>query len=296
MKTPQLPAPKLSQALGIPNEIWLKREDEHHFGSHKGRSIPLIIAERHRSGTGSFVISSSGNAALAAARAVKAHNKNKPGDQIRLQIFIGPKISPRKQELIEAENDPLIAVASVKNPKQSAKQFTDKEKAILLRQSTEPLALSGYHELADELAKIENLAAVFVPTSSGTTAQGLSEGFALRHLNPQIHIVQTTACHPIVDIINPQTADSNAAENSLADAIVDKIAYRKKAVAETVKNSRGNGWIATNEEILQAMNLMKAAVGLNISPNSALSVAGLTKAILADWKWSGPVACLITGA
>lgn len=295
MKTPQLPAPKLSEALGITNETWLKREDEHHFGSHKGRSIPLMIATHQRAGVGHFVISSSGNAALAAARAVRAHNKNKPNDQIRLQIFIGLGISPHKQELIAAETDPLITIVQVKNPKQSAQQFAAKESAMLLRQSTEPLALLGYHELAEELAKIENLAAVFVPTSSGTTAQGLAEGFAKLHLNPQIHIVQTTACHPMVDVIDPKATNADMVESSLADAIVDKIAYRKQAVAEAIKNSRGTGWVATNEEITQAMNLMKAAVGLNISPNSALSVAGLTKAVQNGWQWSGPVVCLITG-
>lgn len=296
MKTPQLPAPRLSEALGIGSEVWLKREDEHHFGSHKGRSIPLMIAEHHRSGAGSFVISSSGNAALAAARAVAAHNKNQPNDQIHLQIFIGPGIAARKRKLIEAENDPLIAIAQVKNPRQSARQFAAKEGAALLRQSTEPVALLGYHELADELARIENLAAVFVPTSSGTTAQGLAEGFARLHLNPQIHIVQTTACHPIADAIDPRSARAAAVEDSLADAIVDKIAYRKRAVAKAIKNSRGAGWIATNEEIAAAINLVKTAAGLEISPNSALSVAGLAKAVRNGWRWDGPVACLITGA
>lgn len=295
MKTPQLPVPKLAHALGLPNEVWFKREDEHHYGSHKGRSIPLMIAEHHRAGVASFVISSSGNAALAAARAVRAHNKNKSSDRIQLHIFIGPKISSQKQELIAAETDPLIAIQQVPNPKQSAKQFAAQEEAMLLRQSTEPLALLGYHDLAEELARIENLAAVFVPTSSGTTAEGLAEGFAKLNLNPQIHIVQTTSCHPLVDAVNPGAAASSNAEQSLADAIVDKVAYRKKAVADVIKNSHGMGWIATNEEITKAISLVRTTTDLTISPNSALAVAGLTQAIANGWQWIGPVVCLITG-
>ncbi|MBI5729320.1 MAG: PLP-dependent lyase/thiolase, partial [Candidatus Magasanikbacteria bacterium] len=228
MKTPQMPAPKLAEALGLTNEVWLKREDEHHFGSHKGRSLPLMIAEHHRAGAREFVISSSGNAALAAARAVRSHNKNKPADPVSLQIFIGPGIAPHKQELVVAEGNPAITIVQVNNPKQTAQQFATTKKAVLLRQSTEPLALLGYHELAEELAKIGNLAAVFVPTSSGTTAQGLAESFAKLNLNPQIHIVQTTACHPIVEYIMAQSTEKQGdrhvapllamTEKSLADA------------------------------------------------------------------------------
>ncbi|MBI5728853.1 MAG: hypothetical protein HY983_01225, partial [Candidatus Magasanikbacteria bacterium] len=124
--------------------------------------------------------------------------------------------------------------------------------------------------------------------------------------NPQIHIVQTTACHPIVEYIMAQSTEKQGdrhvapllamTEKSLADAIVDKIAYRKQAVADAVKNSQGNGWIATNDEIIEAIKQIKMAVGFTISPNSALSVVGLTKAVKNGWQWGGPVVCLITGA
>lgn len=306
MKTPQLPIPKLTTMLGVTSEVWLKREDQHHYGSHKGRSIPLMISEHHQEGRNNFVISSSGNAALAAARAVKAHNKNKPSDLIRLQIFLGPSITPQKHESIIAETTDMIVAAQVPNPKKTAQQFATTEKATLLRQSTEPRALLGYHELAQELSKIENLAAVFVPTSSGTTALGLAQGFAKLNLHPQIHIVQTTACHPIVEYIMTQAPDKQGGRNvapllamtqkSLADAIVDKIAYRKSSVAEVIKNSHGNGWIATNNEITEAIKLIKTTADITISPNSALSVAGLAKAIKNGWQWTAPVVCLITGA
>ena len=68
MKTPQAPILKLSSALGITTEVWFKREDKHKYGSQKGRSIPLLIHEQYDLGKTHFVISSSGNAALAAVR------------------------------------------------------------------------------------------------------------------------------------------------------------------------------------------------------------------------------------
>ena len=42
MKTPQFPYSKLAQSIGV-SEVYLKREDLDHYGSHKGRSIPVMI-------------------------------------------------------------------------------------------------------------------------------------------------------------------------------------------------------------------------------------------------------------
>ena len=46
-----------------------------------------------------------------------------------------------------------------------------------LRQSTDDLALIGYHALAEELLEISDISAVFIGTSSGTTAEALANYF-----------------------------------------------------------------------------------------------------------------------
>ncbi len=332
MKTPQIPIPKLAAALNISNEVWLKREDKHKYGSHKGRSIPLMIDAAYEAGKTHFAISSSGNAALAAARAVNSYNRNNKGDKISLTILVGQHITDEKLENIKKEMiSDHITLQQVNNPKQQAIQMENSDKAVNLRQSTNDIALIGYEDLASELAKIEGLSAVFVPTSSGTTAQGLYEGFQKRGVNPEIHIVQTTSCHPIVDTLTGahrtatppnlplvrggsntspspllrkeggtvSTAHRNGVqgelEQSLATAIVDKVAHRKEKVVEAIQNSHGNGWIATNEDILKAIELVKQTSDLAISPNAALSVVGLMQAVKKGKTWSGPVVCLVTG-
>ena len=70
MITPQEPFPALAKAVGL-TDIYLKREDLHTYGSHKGRSIPVMIDHYLKEGSKNFAISSSGNAALAAALYVK---------------------------------------------------------------------------------------------------------------------------------------------------------------------------------------------------------------------------------
>lgn len=303
MKTPQLPVPSLANALGLTTELWLKREDLHKSGSHKGRSIPLMIKEYTRAGKRDFAISSSGNAALAAIIDAEHHNKNKPHDPVKLTIYIGEHIDPTKEERLRqtihvAEN---ITIIKTENPKQAAFQHGQKG-AVLLRQSTDDLALRGYTELAEELSKIPNLSAIFIPSSSGTTAQGLFEGF--KHLSsihvPQINVVQTPNCHPLVsaiwNMLNVPFAIPKIEGPSLASSIIDVVAHRAGAVALSVSESGGTGWIITNNEIIAAQELVKKTTDIDISATSALGIAALQQALLRGFKLPGAVVCLITGA
>lgn len=306
MITPQNVEPRLAEALGLSAQLYLKREDLHPYGSHKGRSIPLMIEKYVKAGRRDFVISSSGNAALAAAYCVQNYNCHSgPGAGIqspplKLKIFVGEKIDGGKMKMLADLADKNIEFRQVKNPRQSAFAADKAGHGQLLRQSSDGSALNGYDGLARELAKIKNLSAVFIPTSSGTTAQALHHSFRDLGVNPQIHIVQTSVCHPIAAAVEnnkrlPLPETEHKDETSLAGAIVDKIARRKEKVLRAIKNSHGNGWIANNAEIAQAMKQVKKYCDFDVSANSALSVAGLAQALASGWEFDGPVACLITG-
>lgn len=297
MQTPQKIQKKLAKAIGLAVPLYFKREDLHPLGSHKGRSIPIMINEYRRSGWKNFCISSSGNAALAAAMHVKKINQ-KLKQKIGLQIFVGKNIDDEKLTILRRfANDNNILLTQTDNPKQQAFQLDANNEAKNLRQSTDDIALTGYVSLANELAKIKNLSAVFIPTSSGTAAQGLYEGFKKMKVNLEIHIVQTVACHPIAGAVMLEAVTSPlSAAKSIASAVVDKVAHRKSEVAEAVKKSQGAGWVPDDEEIKSAIKLVKINSGISISANSALSVAGLIQAVKHNWIFNGPVACLITGA
>lgn len=294
MKTKQQPMPSLATALGI-GEVYFKREDLHPYGSHKGRAIPLMMKHYIKTeGIRSFCISSSGNAALAAAITTQKHNQNNPDLPISLTIFVGHHIDPQKKEKLASYVDgSTITLSEVDRPKQAAFLLDKEGKAKLLRQSTDDIALRGYTELAQELAKIPHLAAVFVPSSSGTTAQGIAEAFITMGKDTEVHLVQTSTCHPLADAFVEKT--DLPKEQSIAGAIVDNVAHRKTAVAEVVKKTHGSAWIATNLNIVNALNRVEQNTEMTISANSALSVAGLMMAIAAGKTWNGPVACLICG-
>jgi threonine dehydratase len=295
MKTPQVVATTLAKNIGIKNDLYLKREDLHPYGSHKGRSIPIMIKNYVKNGVRQFVVSSSGNAALAAIHTVEQYNKNNPDKEIALTIFVGTHIEPGKlQKLKNAIATPnTIDIQQVDNPKQRAFQQEKEGLGKNLRQSTDDMALEGYTQLAEELNKIDSLSAIFIPTSSGTTAQALGAWFAVHNTQVQIHIVQSASVHPIAANFD---TNFHAAENSVANAIVDTIAHRSTTLSEIIRHSRGSGWVVSDDAIRQAIMMTTTAEDIVLSPNSALAVAGLIRAKEKGWQWPGPLVCLITGA
>lgn len=288
MITPNQEVPQLAKELGISGKLYFKREDLHPYGSHKGRSIPYMIEAYARGGVNKFAISSSGNAALAAALYINEYNQKFAESQLSLQIFVGENINDNKLQVLKAQSstNPQISITQTETPKQEVHKLNKKGEAKALRQSNDDLALIGYKELADELSSIQNLASIFVPTSSGTTAQALTENLP----GVQIHIAQTSACHPIVELFDPRGRTVKS-EHSMADAIVDQVALRKDKLLPKL----ADGWIVSDEEIEKAIKLTKQTIGLDISPNSALSVAALTQALANGWQPLGTIVCLITG-
>ena len=303
MITPLINAEALAKELGVP-QLYIKREDLHPYGSHKGRSIPVMIEKYANEGCKNFVISSSGNAALAAALYVKEYNLKNPQNKLHLKIYVGYKIDREKlARLLQVTNLPLskriknfflhvkheIKIRQTLNPRQSAFLLEKSGRGKNLRQSLDDNALLGYENLAKELASINNLSAIFIPTSSGTAAQGLFEGFKKLNLKPKIYPVQTAACHPFANT----EIDS---EPALAKAIVDKIARRKPKIKELLEDTGGKTLVIKNSELLEAEKIYHSYFP-NEKPsyNSLLSLAGLRQELQNGAVFSGPIVCLFTG-
>lgn len=300
MITPQTAHPELAQAIGV-QTLYLKREDLHPYGSHKGRSIPKMIYNYVRDGINTFVVSSSGNAALAAMMTVRDYNAS-ADKLVTIDVFVGNNIPQHKLQRLYDVMSGGVTIHQVDRPKQQAFQAAKAEDCVNLRQSTDDAALFGYHELAIELSQIEDLSAIFIPTSSGTTAQGIGEWFDESEFEPQIHIAQTTSCHPIADAVSSSPMRGGQVgsslppeETSIAKAIVDKVAHRKTRVVEIINEYQGSGWILTNDEINEAIQLVKEHTDIDISPNSALSIAAAKKAAASGFVFDGAVVCLVCG-
>ena len=315
--TPTEEYPKLAEALvsadnsvahaGAPFRLFFKREDLHPLGSHKGRSIPHMIDVGIADGIRHFAISSSGNAALAAALYVQQLNEKHSNDSadssqfanpINLEIYVGKNIATSKLTKLQSFQNEYIRVSIHERPLQTLFARIQDPSIRGLRQSSDDIALVGYQSLAQELSPIPNLSAVFIGSSSGTTAQALAHYFAHHKATNtpagvEVHIVQTSSCHPISEAFSDTVEETS--EVSIADAIVDKTALRKDALTALITKTGGSGWIVDNASIRAAQDLTKKYTGLSISTNSALSVAGVMNALYTGKKWTGSVVCIIAG-
>lgn len=288
MITPHEYHQRLAQTIGV-SDLYFKREDLHPYCSHKGRSIPLMIHLYCEKGDREFAISSSGNAALAAALYVKELNVK--AKYLQLDIFVGNNVARHKLEKLKDLADEHVRILIKERPLQALTQAIQEGKRSL-RQSTDDTALIGYESLAKELSEIKNVGAVFIGASSGTTAQALSEYFLKNKLPIQVHIIQTSSCHPIADAFETVGIPD---EKSIADAIVDQTAYRKDKLVRLIRKTGGRGWLATNENILAARDLALKHTGLEISTNSALSIVGAMQAAYLGYEIKGAIVCMICG-
>lgn len=287
--TPTEKYPELAKAIGF-NELYFKREDLHPYGSHKGRSIPPMIDHYVAKDDQKFAMTGSGNASLAAA--LHVHKLNEKSDKpIDLEIYTGNHISPKKLEKLKKIEDEHIRIFGKERPLQALTEAT-KNGFRSLRQSTDDEALVGYESLAEELTSIKNIGAVFIGTSSGTTARALAAYFNKKKLPIQVHIIQTSSCHPMVDEFEAVDAPN---ERSIADAIVDQTAIRKPKLIPLIEKTGGRGWCATNADIESAIELTKKHTDLDISTNSALSVVGAMQAAYTGYEIEGAVVCMICG-
>ena len=293
MITPIEHYPHLAKVIGL-KDLYFKREDLHIYGSHKGRSIPHMIDHYYKSGDKDFAISSSGNAALAAILHINKINKEST-ESVNLDIFVGNHIAINKlNKLKDLENiNPgnNIRILTKERPLQALAQAIESGRRSL-RQSTDDEALIGYETLGEELAKEKDIGAVIIGTSSGTTAQALAEYFLKNKLSIQVHIVQTSSCHPLASEF--ETFDGRE-EKSIADAIVDQTAQRKSKLIPLIEKTGGHGWIASNEDIDVALELVQKHTGLTISKNSALSVVGAMQIAYRNWEIQGTTICMICG-
>src|ERR1700722_13263607 len=90
--------PEIAEKIGVPS-LYLKREDMHPSGSHKGRSIPSMIDAYIIQGFKKFSISSSGNAAIAAGQHIQKLNSSQ-SEKISLDIYIGKHIPEEKKDIL----------------------------------------------------------------------------------------------------------------------------------------------------------------------------------------------------
>lgn len=266
--------------------LYLKREDLNPTGSVKDRGLAFQISAAIQAGHTSFVISSSGNAAISAAR--YCHQA-----KCSLTVFISPKTDPGKLNELKKYTD---KIETHYRPIWAAQQAAKQSGLFNLRSSRDEHGSIGYQTIAFELLQQLKtpIAALFLPVSSGTTLVGVAQGFKLSNQPlPQIHIVQTSAVNSLAQVYDQ---DFTPSSTSLAGGIVARFTPHKAAIHDLIKQTSGHGWIISDEEILAAHQQLSSS-GITTGYESAAAVAAYQKALKSDWNFpQGNTVCLMTGS
>lgn len=234
--------------------IYFKREDLNLTGSAKDRAIKHQVANLVAQHYQSAVISSTGNAAISAQYFCQQNH-------LPLTIFLPPQTTPGKKEKLDN-----FTISS--RPISAAIKFAKSNHAYLLRQSTDPVALTGYAEISQEIiSDLPTVTSVFFPVGSGTTLLGVSQNLPS---SVKIFAVQSAYNCPLSRYFQmdyqPETINPTP-------ALTAKYLPLKSQIIHTLQQHQGKGLIVPSSAITSAKDWLTHHQ-INCSPEGALALAG----------------------
>jgi len=240
-------------------EVYLKREDNNLTGSTKDRAITLQVDKLISLGFKTAIISSTGNAAISAD--YYCFQKNIP-----LTVFVSPKVNPQKLLLITHSK-----IITTDKPISSAFKESKNNQSYFLRQSTDPVALTGYSNIASELLEqLPKITSLFIPVGSGTTLLGISQKLPT---NVKIFAIQPASHCPISSLFDQQY---QAESSTITDALSAKLLPLKHKIVTAINISNGSGIVVQNNDVAQIHHTLTNS-GIITSPEGALALAGYYK-------------------
>lgn len=267
--TPAVEAPEIAAAVGLARLV-LKREDANPTGSHKARGLAFQVSalRAERPDLAWLTISSSGNAAIAAAAYARAGG-------LKLAAFVAPDTPADKL----CRLDQLGARVFRSNHALSLAQALAEQRGIPnLRPSTDPLAVEGFQSIGWEIAEVVTpVDALFTFVSSGTSFVAIGRAFARadevtsRPWQPQLHAVQGTGAHPIAGEFDPRELPDTRGR------LGDRGARKTRRVGEAKRRIRatgGSGWVITDAEADAAAGvLMNHDIDTSLEGAASLAAA-----------------------
>jgi threonine synthase len=254
-------APALALLSGV-GDLLLKREDFNPSGSHKDRGLLYQVARHAPRGGETFVLSSSGNAAISAAAACACTRS-------RLLAFVSPRTAAQKMARLLASEAVVIACPKPINfARYAARVFglTD------LRGTKDPVASIGYRSIAGELSEQAPRAdALFTFSSSGISINGIADGFVALGRGPALWAVQSGECLGIVRALRPDTpSDPESPAGRLgvrnppgADALAERLV------------ATGGGALAVSTDQVRLWQRRLEDAGIETSAEGAAVLAGI---------------------
>lgn len=288
--TPLIYAPNLSGQLGV--ELYVKYEGLNPTGSFKDRGMVMAVAKAVEEGSTTIMCASTGNtSAAAAAYAARCG--------LRCIVLIpSGNIALGKLAQAIAYGAEVIAIdGNFDEALNIVREITANE-PITLVNSVNPYRIEGQKsaafEVCDALGDAPDILAIPVGNAGNITAywKGFKEYKAAGRSSslPRMFGFQAAGAAPLVHgqpVPNPET---------VATAIRIGNPASKEGAQSAISESNGLVDSVTDEEILQAYQLLAKSEGVFCEPASAASLAGIIKLRAAGKLPQGAkVACVLTG-
>ncbi len=290
--TPLIHAKRLARKIAPRIELYLKFEGANPTGSFKDRGMTLAISKALESEARAVICASTGNTSASAAaygaRAGLAVYVLIPAGKIALGKLSQAMMHQATVIQIEGNFDQALSI--VKDLAASYK--------IELVNSINPFRIEGQKtaamEVCDQLGVAPTMHVLPVGNAGNITAywRGYTEYRAAGQVArlPRMMGFQAAGAAPIVlghVVEDPQT---------VATAIRIGNPASWKSALQAVEESAGKIDMVTDEEILQAYEMVAAAEGVFCEPASAAAVAGVIKMSKAGALREGDtVVCTLTG-
>jgi threonine synthase len=290
--TPLHESLNLRNAINPELNIYLKFEGLNPTGSFKDRGMTMAVTQAYNSGSRKVICASTGNTSAAAAAyaancGMEAYVLIPDGKIALGKLSQGMRYGARVIQIRGNFDDALQIVRDV-----------SADGSISLVNSVNPYRLQGQKtaafEIVDELGFAPDYHALPVGNAGNITAYWMGykeyhEKRVSRNL-PRMLGFQAAGAAPIVNgapVENPET---------IATAIrIGKPASWKQAEAAR-DESGGRIDAVTDEEILEAYNMLACMEGVFCEPASAASVAGIIKLNKAGYfKPGDKIVCTLTG-
>ncbi len=295
--------------------LYFKREDENETGSLKDRSLVYQISLAKQNSKKELVISTSGNAGIAAAAYCQKA-------KIKLYVFISPETE--KAKIFAMQKYKPIIIKS-KKAMRLANYLSAKHKIENLRPSLNDSSIEGFKSIAFEI--FENLGkveAIFTFVTSGSSLVGIGRAYQYLLNNreikeiPKLYAVQSGDIFSVIDIpISPRPVFSGGGDRSEfltysrkippapfnkggtsergvkgAGRLGTKNTRRKKEIIELIKSSSGRGIYVNDDEIIKAGDILKSN-NIFTSPEGRASLAGAIKA--SEENKFNKIVCILSG-
>lgn len=275
--TPLVKASRLSERLGF-DGLYIKDEGVNPTTSFKARGLGVAVSRAFELGATSFSIPSAGNAggALSAYAALAGI----PAYVYMPQDVPAPFIA--ECEALGAEVtlvDGLISDAGQLAAKEVARQNRFDVSTL-----KEPYRLEGKKTMGYEVAEqMEwNLPDVIIyPTGGGTGLIGMWKAFDemeklgwIGSKRPRMVTVQSSGCAPMVKAFdeNKEFADVWEGAATIADGLRVPGAVGDFLILRTLRESNGTAIAVSDDEIIDAANLIGNTQGLFVSPETGATL------------------------